>query len=540
MPLPSDNTSQWPPADVAKEYSKFAEWAAWYSGDPARLREFYAGFNADGTQTTAGSSGRPWYRFWSRASQDQNPSSQRAHIHVPVAGDLASVSGALLFGEEPKIRIAEAHDSKSVDASAKATEDRLQEILNEGGAYNRLVEAAETAAAMGGVYLRPVWDEDLAPYPMIAVTQVDQAVPTFKFGVLQAVTFWRTVEENGNIITRHLERHETVPGSNAVILHAIYQGNKTQLGVRLSDETLFALTGLEPVVDLPFEDLDVQYIPNMRPNRLWRASPLGLSDYSGSETMLDAIDETYASLMRDIRLAKARIVVPREYLDEGGNFDLDHEIYTPVDMEPGATEQGARSMLAHQFEIRHAEHIAVILELVERTVSNAGYSPQSFGLQIEGRAESGTALRIRENKTFLTQKRKSHWWGPALSTLAEHLLLIDIHVFGSPVEPFRPTAELSDSITNDPVEMAQTVNTLKSAMAASTLTRVKLAQPDLTDDEAQAEADKIIEEEGIGAMAPDPFAVGGGGTPPFDGGGDTQPAPGDQGEAEDGESDASS
>jgi A118 family predicted phage portal protein len=540
MPLPSDDTIQWPPAEMAKEYAKFNEWAAWYSGDPARLREFYAGFSADGQPLQIGSNGRPWFRFWSRASQDVNPSSQRATLHVPVAGDLASMSGALLFGEEPKIRIAEAHDSKSVDASAKASEDRLQEILEEGGAYNRLIEAAETCAALGGVFLRPVWDEEVAPYPLIAVTQTDMAIPTFKWGVLTAVTFWRVLEENGNVVTRHLERHEKVSGSNAVILHAVYQGNRTQLGVRLSDDTLAAMTGLEPVVELPFEDLDVQYVPNMRPNRLWRSSPLGLSDYSGSETILDSIDEVYASWMRDIRLAKARIVVPREYLDEGGNFDLDHEIYTPVDMEPGATESGARAMLAHQFNIRYEEHLATVLELVERTVSNAGYSPQSFGLRIEGRAESGTALRIRENKTFLTQKRKSLWWGPALSTLAEHLLLIDIYIFGSAVEPFRPTAELSDSITNDPVEMAQTVNTLKSAQAASTLTRVKLAQPDLTDDEAQAEADKIIEEEGIGAVAPDPFAIGGGGTPPAEGGGDTRPAPGDDAETEEGESDASS
>lgn len=538
MPLPSDNTTAWPPADMAKEYSKYAEWAAWYSGDPARLREFYAGFQE------TGQSGKPWYRFWSRAARQ--PSEQRAQLHVPVAGDLAAMSGALLFSEEPKIRIAEAHESKAIDSSAKATEDRLQEILNEGGFYNRIIEAAETAAAMGGVFLRPVWDEDLAPYPMVAVTQADQAVPKFKFGVLQEVTFWKVVAENGNIITRHLEYHSQSPASlgdergKAYIQHAVYRGNVTQLGVKLGDDALFALTGLEPFVELPFEDLDVQYVPNMRPNRLWRSSSLGLSDYSGSETILDAIDEVYASWMRDIRLAKARIVVPREYLDESGNMDLDHEIYTPVDMEPGATEQGARSMLAHQFAIRYEEHLNTVLELVERTISNAGYSPQSFGLHVEGRAESGTALRIRENKTFLTQRRKSHWWGPALATLCEHLLLIDMEVFGSPIEIFRPTVELSDSITNDPVEMAQTVNTLKSAQAASTLTRVKLAQPDLTDDEAQAEADKIIEEEGIGAVAPDPFAIGGGGTPPVDGGGDTEEAPGEQDEADPGEPEASS
>lgn len=535
MPFPSNSTQVWPPLETAVEYAKYAEWDAWYSGDPARLRDFYASFAA------TGQTGRPWYRFWSRAAN--KPVDQKAQLHVPIAGDLAAMSGALLFGEEPRIRIAEAHEKKAPSAGAKTAEDRLQEILLEGGAFNRFIEAAETAAALGGVFLHPAWDEDLAPYPMVAVTQPDSAVPTFKFGVLQEVVFWKEVLVEGNIVTRHLEYHHKVKGSNAVIEHRIYRGNKTQIGERLSDEMLLVLTGLpQAVVDLPFEDLDVQYIPNMRPNRLWRASPLGLSSYSGSETVLDSIDETYASWMRDIRLAKARIIVPREYLDTAGNFDVDHEVYTPVDMEPGAAEKGSSAMLAHQFEIRFNEHLSTILEFVERTVSNAGYSPQTFGLRIEGRAESGTALRIRENKTFLTMKRKGLWWSPAISTLCEHLLIIDKVIFKTPIEVFRPSAEMADSLTTDPVELAATVNTLKTAQAASTLTRVKIAQPWLTDDEAMAEADLIMEEEGIGKFAPDPVASFGGSEGMVDerDGAETPTEEGDQAEAAEGEADASS
>lgn len=534
MPLPTNSTQPWPPLDTAREYAKYAEWDAWYSGDPSRLRDFYASF------ATSGQSGRPWYRFWSRAAN--KPVDQKSQLHVPVAGDLAAMSGALLFGDEPRIRISEAHEKKATNQSAKDSEARLQEILMEGGAYNRFIEAAETAAALGGVFVHPVWDEDVAPYPMVAVTQPDSAVPTFKFGVLHEVVFWRVVLEEGNIITRHLEWHHKVRNGNSVIEHRIYRGNKTQIGEDLGDGVLMALTGLDPVIELPFEDLDVQYIPNMRPNRLWRSSALGVSSYSGSEGVLDAIDETYASWMRDIRLAKARIIVPREYLDTEGNFDVDHEVYTPVDMEPGAAEKGSSSMLAHQFNIRFNEHLNTILEFLERTVSNAGYSPQTFGIRIEGRAESGTALRIRENKTFLTMKRKALWWGPSLSTLCEHLLIIDKVIFKTAVEVFRPSAELTDSLTTDPVELASTVNTLKQAQAASVLTRVKIAQPWLTDDEAQAEADLIMEEEGIGEFAPDPTtAFGGAGGMVDERDGAAEGAPeGDQADTADGEADASS
>jgi hypothetical protein len=532
MPLPSDSTTTWPPTGTGREYAKFAEWAAWYSGDPQRLRDVYAGFSAQGQV------GNPWYRFWSRVAQ--SPADQKAQMHVPVAGDLVAVGAALLFGEEPRIWIAEAHGDTE-DPGAVTLEERLEKVLLFGGAFNRLVEAAESCSAMGGVYLHPVWDQDLAPVPMIGVTQVDQAVPEFKLGVLSAVTFWRELEaySEGNRIVRHLERHERVSGGNSHVVNAVYRGSGQpmvsstgvvgqgmvtgQLGERLRDGVMTMMTGLEPEYVFPFKELDVEYVPNRRPNRLWRASAHGLSDYSGSETVLDAIDETYASWVRDIRLAKARLIVPREFLDEEGNFDVDHEAFTPVTMEPGAAEQGARSMLAQQFEIRHEEHLGTILELVERVVSNAGYSPQTFGMKIDGRAESGTALRIRENKTTLTRARKSQWWTPAINRLVWRLLLIDSKPpfsGGSSPEGKTITTDLSSSATRDPVELANVANTLKAAMAASIETRVRLIHPEWRKDQVAAEVERIKDEEG--GEVPDPTLFAGAGNGPL---GDEAPSP---------------
>jgi hypothetical protein len=204
--------------------------------------------------------------------------------------------------------------------------------------------------------------------------------------------------------------------------------------------------------------------------------------------------------MRDIRLAKARIIVPREFLDDAGDFDVDHEVYQPMDMEPGAAEQGARAMLAQQFAIRYLEHQATAVELVERIVSNSGYSPQTFGIRIEGRAESGTALRIRESKTILTLKRKANWWKPALQRLAYHLMLIDADVFGGPgAKGLNVDAELNDGIPNDVGEMAQAAATLKAAQAASVETRVRLVNPHRSRDWVDAEVQRIMAEEHIGS-----------------------------------------
>lgn len=482
---------QWPPAEHREAYRKYNEWSAWLSGDPERLKDVYARkVNRE----------HGWSRYWSRVAQ--GPGAQKAELHVPLAGDLSSISSGLLFGVAPRVRIRAAHEApgpigeaRTGDPEAVKTEERLKEIIESGGVLHRLVEAAETASALGGAFLYPVWDEEIADYPLVVVAQADSAIPTFRYGLLSSVIFHEEVFREDKKVVRHFEEHlRGSGGGNAIIRHSLYEGTETEVGEWMGDAALLAHTGFEPLVELPFPELDVEYLPNMRPNRLWRSSPLGQSDYSGVEGLFDSLDETYASWMRDIRLAKARIIVPREYLDELGAFDVDHEVYNPVNMEPA---MGAESnpIIAQQFQIRHEAHLATALELVERVVSNAGYSPQTYGLHIMGRAESGTAMRIRENRTMMTMARKGSWWTPALERLFSHLLQIDAAIFKSGIEPLPVDVEMSDAMIRDPVELAQTANVLKQAQAASTQERVRMIHPDWSPEEVAAEVQRIMDDE---------------------------------------------
>lgn len=532
MPLPSAD-QPWPPLTLQHAYDKMTEWAAWYSGDPSRLVEVY---NTVQTPT----SGAPWWRFWSRANQGRDGFSQRAQVHVPLASDLAALSGALLFGEPPKVRVRVARADDVADepapqspmdaAMGKApeprklkpetpedkSEKRLLEIIEEGGVFGRLVEAAEGAAAIGGIYIYPVWDKDLRDFPIMAIAQSDMAVPEFKHGFLTAVTFHRTVKNEGQRVFRLLERHEvegTGESRKAVVLSAMYEGTGARLGQRTS-------LGIgdsfdrppEARVELPFKELDVEYIPNIRPNRLWRAEYLGVPDIQGSESLLDALDEVYASWMRDIRLAKARILVPREYLrpdvDDNNSpvFDLDQEIYVGMDMEPGMT-QDSRSMLAHQFAIRYQEHRETSREIMDRIVSNAGYSPASIGHSSDsGDQSTGTALRIAEHKTLLTLRRKGAWWRPAVANTLHRMMLIDAEIFESGVEAIRPVVDISDSIIDNPLELAQTALALNTALAASIETRVRIVNPDWSEAEVDAEVIRIQNEQD--AAKPPPPTIG--------------------------------
>lgn len=501
MPLPEGGNITWPPEPWRPVYAQLTEHAAWYAGDPEQLAAVYGG-----KLTHRGR--RPWYRFWERAGREREEHQTRSQLHVPLAGDIAATNAALLFSEAPDIRIPAAHAERA-PADAKAAEERLHEILAVGDVLSRLTEAAESAAALGGVYLKVDWDRGLISVPLLTVVQADAAIPEFRHGILTAVTLWRVVRAEGETVWRHVERHEVGPDGRGVILHGLYQGRPDRLGERRPLTALPETAGFAEVVPLPFPGLGIRYIPNMRPNRRFRALPIGQSDYAGSEGLLDALDETFTSWMRDIRLGKARILVPEEYLrvNEDGRFlfDLDQEVFTPLDAPPGA-ESDAFHVSPQQFAIRVEEHERTALALVERIVSHAGYSPQTFGLEIQGRAESGTALRIRERRTLMTQQRKRHFWEQPLEDLFQMMLTVDREIFRSGVTVFRPAVTIADSLTPDDREVAETVDILARAGAASTEILVRMVHPDWDEEQVMAEVERIRAEKGL--SLPDPMQVG--------------------------------
>lgn len=525
MPLPESTTSTpWPPPDIDPYMRDQAAWGAWWSGDPKKLAETTAGGGTSNRRT-----------WWGRRKPGQDGTQATAQLHATLAADIASTSADLLFGEPPSLLVpdvglARAHERRNTGqpgegelqpwpadaglstADTVAAQDRLDTLTDTLGLANRLLEAGEVCAATGGVYLRPMWDTAAFDHPLLTVVDPDLAVPDFRYGHLAAVTFVEEVHRDTGAVWRHLERHE--PG---VILHGLYVGTDATLGrqVGLTDHP--ATKGFEQTVPVPVEatggrpGIMPRFVPNVLPNRKRRKYPIGRSDYAGCEPFLDALDETWTSWMRDLRLGQARLVVPDEFLTPIGaapgqratarGLDLDQELFTGLNI--AEIEKLTDPIKNVQFDIRVEQHERTTVALTEHIISTAGYSPQTFGLNIEGRAESGTALRIREGKTWRTQGRKQRYWAPEMSAAVESLLALDRTIFDRPTPVVRPAvgwAELAD----DPQGTAQWVNTLATARAASIETRVRLAQPQLDDDQVAQEVARIKDEDGMGLPDPTP------------------------------------
>jgi hypothetical protein len=381
----------------------------------------------------------------------------------------------------------------------------------EDGLHSTLLEAGELCSALGGVFLRVVWDTDLSDYPWIDVVPADAAVPHFSYNRLVAVTFWRVLYDSGPEVVRHLETH--IPSQNA-IMHSLYSGDQSDLG-RLLPLTDFPETaqfaqyvtqgGTIEFPDQPLDASTVVYIPNQRPNRIWRdlgpqAQPLGRSDYSGVETLMDALDEDFSSWQRDIILAKSRLIVPQQYLDsigrgKGAVFDPDREVYSPINML--TTGGGTNDILANQFKIRFAEHQATCGWLINQIVRGAGYSGQTFGEYDAQGSLTATEVQARERRSLITREKKVLYWRKEVRDIMYGLLTVQSEVFGDrSVRPERPDVTFVEPLPPDQLELAQTAQAMAVADAASKETLVRTIHPDWTPEEVKIETDQIFAELG--------------------------------------------
>ncbi|MFI9339976.1 capsid protein [Streptomyces sp. NPDC052773] len=506
MPLPEKNTA-WPPIHPAIQ-ADMADWAAWFSANPDRLSYRYRnrGTRSYGPGQVGLVQNRPsQYRgglvgtiarwFWGEPTP---LGEKRANLHMPLARDIARTSSDLLYSEPPTLK-----------AENRDTQQRLEDLMDLG-MKRTLIASGETTAALGGSYLRIVWDEEVRPGPWISLVHADGAAPEFAHGdILKAVTFWTVIESDGQRVVRHLERHE--PG---VILHGVYEGTEDTLGKPVDLGAFQQTKQLLPARALPIGNrLACSYIPNTMFAPDWRDIPgaagLGTSDYQGAETFLSGIDEAYTSWMRDVRLAKSRIIVPAGYLQANGPgmgaVWEDREIYAPMNVPPTSDQP----ITLNQFAIRHEEHRATIEELVGKVIRNAGYSGNTFGDDSAGPAATATEIKARTARSMSTRARKAELAATGIADVVEVLLMLEASgmfrgVAGVEVE--RPDVVFQDSVQDDIKTLAETAALLQQAEAASVETKVAMLHPDWDEREQREEVDRILKE--TGRLVEDPTRLG--------------------------------
>ncbi|MEU0160213.1 hypothetical protein ABZ154_15565 [Streptomyces sp. NPDC006261] len=501
-------------------------WRAWYSGDTGHLAQVYGGpasytrngvarafFETDQRRAVGGDELR---MFW---GQEPSPGQQAAKLHVPIGGDIAEMSANLLWSDVPTVTVDV--DSTTSDL-AKTTQAQIGRYLDDRG-HAKFREAAELAAGLSNVFVRVVWDVELRPRPWLDVIPATAVVPEWTWGMLSAATVWRELEPAEDAVWRLLEYH--TPGA---IEYGVYKGDHATLGMLMDfadhheTEFLVKRTDSKGRQATKVDRLLITHLPNVLPNRVWdgvpNTAPLGRSDYAGIEPMMDALDESWTSWMRDLRLGKAKVVVPQSMLEtdgagSGATFDLDREVVVALGGLIGA-ETMKDSITEIQFKIRVEEHERTTKALRRQILASAGYSAQSYGE--EGSvAVTATEVAARKEESLTTRGLKILYQRPALLEVLTTMMMVDVtHCGAKGVDPAAElTASWPQAVQPDPEATARSLSLLDAAGAISTYMKVKMREPSWDEAEVLAEVRRIRDDKAAATPAGDPFNARGGEAP---------------------------
>lgn len=506
MALPANN-APWPPKPWDVAYSQYTLNEAWHLGDVDTLTKVYQGSNAqrpthvhEGQAHTGGVVGKLTRFFWGRpVPLTQN----RTRLHLPAPSDLATLSSDLMFAEPPEVRLPDSGEK----GKNRALQDRLDLLANGPDAHAVWNTMGELKSVFGAAAIVTRWDRETSDRPWLQVQAADVLVPEYRDGRLIALTLWSEWTE-GQTVYRHLERHES-----GAIEHALYKGTTTVLGRRvpLQDqertEHLAATVNADGLVLTGIKRLTASYNINM-PTRAWRKQGVlaeaGRSDFASILPLFDTLDEVWSSWVRDIRLARARLIVPESYLEYSGpgnaaQLDPDQEIFAPV---AAMYRPGEKGIELHQPAIRVDDHERTLYAVYREILRAAGYAQSSWG-EYNGNGGQMTATEVndRDKASERTRDKKALYDRRAIAEQAAVLLDIDAEVYGGasagdmPVVTFPPASQV------DPEKNSRTIQNLRAATVMTVRTGVETAHPDWDEERVGKEVDGLLAER---PASPDP------------------------------------
>ena len=125
--------------------------------------------------------------------------------------------------------------------------------------------------------------------------------------------------------------------------------------------------------------------------------------------------------MRDIRLGKARLMVPQSYLDnigrgKGAVFEPEREVFLPVAMlVSGEAAIGASRSCRSSSPSASRSTSRPVNASSRRSSARPGTRGQTLGLQGDI-AQTATEVVARERKSLTTRGKKITYWRPGLRT----------------------------------------------------------------------------------------------------------------------------
>lgn len=287
----------------------------------------------------------------------------------------------------------------------------------------------------------------------------------------------------GKDVYYHKEIH--IPGE---IIHEIwsYDENAKRLGAQHDPKDF----GYQEMEQTGINRSLIFHTPNVRDGSgFW-----GTSDYSDLDSLFYAINNRLTKSDAAIdKHGDPLLAVPPGVIDENGQVHKSDMGLIEVDNEtPGFNKP--------EYIVWDAKLEAAWMELdklLSILFAVSEIAPALFGMDKDGKIESGRALKFKLLTTIRKRNRKRLYYDQTIKdmiqTSQEFALANNLTVNGQkPQDVIRPTVKWSDGIVNDETEQVDIA--VKRIDAGLSSAADEIAKLDgLTPDEAQAKADKIRE-----------------------------------------------
>ena len=440
----------------------------------------------------------PWrQRQQARAAASNAPiTAGGISITDPIVGDLAAASSDLVFGDGVRFQF----DGNEAEGTTAALLQDIQPVL---------IEAAEECAALGGIYLLPIVENDELVVDMISA---DCVRPYWQGRKLRSAITLQKLAPVDEKDMKTVWRLVTCYKHDGTIAYRLNRGTDDKLGpyvdIALHPET----EAWWPVLTSPDEHVEVLshgvqplvYVPNMFPSRTEGAPMLGRADIDGSEDALLWLNDTETAWHREVRMARARSIIQEQFLTRvspassevaaQAAFGDDHEYFTVVGNQ--AHSEGGAMIEAVQPDIRADQFLKTVRQVLDRIMVSAGYSPTTLSTNLEGSAPtSGVALSIRERQTQRTVAKKRRYWEQGLRGLVERMFALDPGGGHPNVAMMGVRWPDTSGVTLE--SRAQALAMMVAAEAISIEERVKYLRPEWTVEDQAVEVERLRAQAGM-------------------------------------------
>lgn len=254
--------------------------------------------------------------------------------------------------------------------------------------------------------------------------------------------------------------------------------------------TIPEYAGLPEVEETQYPGLLVVHVPN------WRLDDefFGMSDYYDMESLFDEMNNRVSKVSRILdKHSDPKLILPpgiMRYDESTRRYYVDKEDLQCIEVEPTETGDLPKYLVWDaQLEaaFKQLDHLVELAMMVSET------SPASFGMDKEGKAESGRALKFKLLRTLAKINRKKIYFDEALKEVLYIAQFLDVTYGRGSYEPKDPRIEWADGLPQDMVEQSEVES--NRITAGNTSVESSIRRLDGLDGKALKDELKRIEDE---------------------------------------------